>query len=232
MMLNQVRQQLSQKGFTLVEMVTVIVIIGIIAAVAYPRFFHRPTFESRGYLNQVESLFQYAHKLAIARRQNNPDNADHTKTNTNPSDKIYVVINPDLGNMDIANRKNFKLCYDAACTQPVASPVGDKEFSLSAPQDIASIKVNDSTAGFTFYFDAQGRPRLTDGTDVPAFTPRDCPVIDPQIDGETINAPATCRVALDIEIAGTTSGANNAQYKYHLLVENETGFISLSTNNY
>jgi len=55
------------KGFTLVELIGVIAIAGILAAVAAPRFFSANTFESRGYFDAASGLLRYAQKLAIAR---------------------------------------------------------------------------------------------------------------------------------------------------------------------
>jgi MSHA pilin protein MshC len=58
-----------QSGFTLVELVTIIVILGIISAVALPRFFDRNTFESRGFYDQVISTLRYAQKTAVAQHR-------------------------------------------------------------------------------------------------------------------------------------------------------------------
>jgi len=56
----------TQRGFTLVELIAVIVILGIIAIVAIPRFFDRNTFDSRSFYDQVISTLRYAQKAAIA----------------------------------------------------------------------------------------------------------------------------------------------------------------------
>jgi len=55
-----------QRGFTIVELIMVIVILGIISAVALPRFFDRMTFDGRFYFEEVLSSVRYAQKLAVA----------------------------------------------------------------------------------------------------------------------------------------------------------------------
>lgn len=53
-------------GFTLVELVSCIVILGILAAVTAPNFFDNQTFLARGYADEVASSLRYAQRIAIA----------------------------------------------------------------------------------------------------------------------------------------------------------------------
>jgi MSHA pilin protein MshC len=54
----------------LVELVTIIVILGIVSAVALPRFFDNNVFEARAAADQVKSILRYGQKVAIASRSN------------------------------------------------------------------------------------------------------------------------------------------------------------------
>jgi len=57
------------RGFTLVELVTVITILGLLAAVVGPRFVGRDAFASRGFYDEAQSVVRYARKTAVAWRR-------------------------------------------------------------------------------------------------------------------------------------------------------------------
>lgn len=59
-------ERLTEHGFTTVELVLVIVIIGIIGALAGPRFFNNSTFAERGYFDELTGSLRYAQKVAVA----------------------------------------------------------------------------------------------------------------------------------------------------------------------
>jgi len=56
----------AEHGFTLVELVTCIVILGVLAAVAGPRFLDYQPYQQRGYVDEVESAIRYAQRVAVA----------------------------------------------------------------------------------------------------------------------------------------------------------------------
>jgi len=55
----------SSRGYTMIELVVVIVILGVIAAIAGPRFFTTRGFSERGYADEVASAMRVAQKIAV-----------------------------------------------------------------------------------------------------------------------------------------------------------------------
>jgi len=53
-------------GFTLIELVAVLVIIGIVMAVVTPRFFNNAAFSERGYADEIAASLRYARRIAVA----------------------------------------------------------------------------------------------------------------------------------------------------------------------
>ena len=97
-------------GFTLVELIVVIVIVGIVALIAAPRFFTQTAFDAARFQDTAISAIRYGQKVAQAQHIN-----------------VYVV----------ASAGAVALCYDAACATPVKSPADNNAaFVVNAPSGI------------------------------------------------------------------------------------------------
>ncbi|MES2297878.1 MAG: type II secretion system protein [Pseudomonadota bacterium] len=132
-----------QGGFTLIELITVIILVGILGTVAAGRFFERKGFDAVAFTDQARSMLRYGQKIAIA--QNRP---------------VYVQLN--------SNR--IALCFDAACTLHLSSVAGnsgsaltlstcgDASWDCEAVPSGISYAASPNSAPTTMSFSALGRP--------------------------------------------------------------------------
>lgn len=118
-----------QAGFTLVELVMVIVLLGILAVYAVPRILNPGDFAARGFHDQSMAYLRYAQKTAIAQRRT-----------------VCVTLSNNAISLRIANTAGSNTCSSA-----LAGPAG--EAGLTAPGGVAF-----NGTPISFNFDALGQP--------------------------------------------------------------------------
>jgi MSHA pilin protein MshC len=132
----------SSRGFTLVELVTAIIIVGILSAVAVPRMFDSQAFQERGYVDEVAAAIRYSQKIAVA-------------------SGCEVSVSLNAAAYSANQRSNFNNCVNriGAWTTPVRRSDGGA-LAGTAPPNVAMVPAA------TFVFDDTGRVT----TNPPVFT--------------------------------------------------------------
>ncbi len=139
-----------KRGFTLVELVIVIVLIGILAFVAGPRILGQQAAETRGVFNELRSAVRYAQKLAMATQC-------EVQVNINAATDSYGLFFPNDGDGNATTCDAITAGFGA---NPVPSPTLDGPFVLVAPDGI------DIADDLVFFYDAVGRPSASGTVDV------------------------------------------------------------------
>ena len=97
----------AQAGFTLVELVVVMVLIGVFTAMGMGRFADREPFAVQAVADQLISGLRVAQSTAVAQRRT-----------------VYVAL--------AASPPALTVCLDVACTQPLKTPAGDPDWLVNA----------------------------------------------------------------------------------------------------
>lgn len=117
------------RGFTLVELIMVLVLLGVLAVYAVPRVLNTGDFFARGFHDQSLAYLRYAQKTAIAQRRT-----------------VCVAFSPNSITLTIANAAAVN-----NCANPLRGPNGDLVLVARAGIAYAGAPVN-------FNFDALGQP--------------------------------------------------------------------------
>jgi len=127
-----------QRGFTIVELIMGIVIIGILAAVVGPRFFAKSNFDERFYFEETLSVVRYAQKLAVA-------SGCRIQVSQDSTSGRFLLHRAD--NCDAANPQ-----YNGEVIGPDGQSYSDKPDAEDSDQGPSPSAIN----GFPFVFSSLG----------------------------------------------------------------------------
>lgn len=130
------RRAANVRGFTLIELIMVIVILGVLAVFAAPRMFNNDAFNARGFHDETLAYLRYAQKTAVAQRRT-----------------VCVTFTTTTSlSLAIASAAATTSC---ASTGTLTGPKGDSGSSITLS---AQGSTSYSSAPTNFYFDGLGQP--------------------------------------------------------------------------
>lgn len=159
----RVPQRARGAGFTMVELIVVMILIGILGAVGASRFFLRTGFDTGAFAEQLRVMLRYGQKLAIAQNRNvyvvgSLSGAALCYANALPCPAAQIVPAPAGGNSGSTATRAFCVSGNAYAANWYCEGV---------PAGVTMTPVAGSMS--TFYFNGLGKPYLPG--DLPASGP-------------------------------------------------------------
>ena len=100
----------AERGFTLVELIVTMIVVGILAVAVIPRFADQSAFDARGFRDGTLAVLRYAQKSAVAQRR-----------------QVCVTFGAGSVSLRIAS------VWGGACNTDLAGPDGKTQYSIAAP---------------------------------------------------------------------------------------------------
>lgn len=120
----------------MVELVVTMMILGIVAVVAMPRFMGRAGFDARGFFDQVVTAVQYARQQAVAQRR-----------------QVCVAVNAG-GILTITRAQ----AVAGACNTALLNPNTGAAYALTLPDGVALVGHGGTVLPLALNFSPLGRP--------------------------------------------------------------------------
>jgi MSHA pilin protein MshC len=100
----------TMRGFTLVELIMVMVVTGVLAVAVIPRFIDRQDYQDKGFYDETLAILRYAQKAAIAQRRT-----------------VCVAFTDTTVTLTIAS-----IADSGVCNKALESPTGVSPFVVTA----------------------------------------------------------------------------------------------------
>ena len=119
----------------MIELIMTMVVVGVLASVALPRFFDSNVFQARGFADQVKATMRYAQKMAIAKNR-------------------FVCVSFTTSSVTVTLDTTTPSASHSSATCPgsnISSPAGQTPYTISSS---GGVTLSGATG---FNFSAQGR---------------------------------------------------------------------------
>lgn len=129
-------------GFTLIELVVTMIVVGILAVAVVPRFSALSGFDAVAYRDKVKSTLEYARKSAVAARR-----------------KVTVDLAGNVLSFKFDLMPTDDPAYSAASTQALTLPSGDANCAATnqvCPKSGSNVTLTSATTSLSF--DGLGKP--------------------------------------------------------------------------
>jgi MSHA pilin protein MshC len=145
----------------MVELILVLVVFGILSAIALPRFSDRVDFDARGFFDQTQNMIRYAQKTAIAQRR-----------------PVWVQVSQADGVICLTYVQVNINCQNSAGA-PVLIPGEQDWYRRTVPVDVSF------GAASVFSFNALGQPNPNSAQALTLFQNGSTPVGTIRVEAET-----------------------------------------------